>query len=177
MELQALVPAARFGCEPKEDTMTAMIRTITAAAGIATLLTLGACSTPDNRQGNSAQTTYPAASSQYAQYGIVESMQMLRQDTNSGIGAGTIVGAVIGGVLGNQVGKGDGNKVATVIGAAGGAYAGHQVEKNNRAPTADAVQLVVRLNDGSRITVSQDTSADVRVGDRVVVANGTARRY
>ena len=51
MELQALVPAARFGCEPKEDTMTAMIRTITAAAGIATLLTLGACSTPDNRQG------------------------------------------------------------------------------------------------------------------------------
>ncbi len=158
--------------------MTAMIRTISAAAGIATLLTLGACSTPDTYQGNTTQTTYPAASNQYAQYGVVESMQMVGQGTtNSGIGAGTIVGAVVGGVLGSQVGKGTGKKAATVIGAAGGAYAGHQVEKGSNTQTPDAVQLVVRLNDGSRVTVTQDTAVDVRVGDRVVVANGTARRY
>ena len=154
------------------------IRTIAAAAGVATLLTLGACGTTDTRQGNTTtQATYPAASNQYAQYGIVQSMQMVRQEPNNGIGAGTIVGAVVGGVLGNQVGKGDGNKAATVLGAAGGAYAGHQIEKNNRAQAADAVQLVVRLNDGSRVTVTQDAATDVRVGDRVVVANGTAQRY
>lgn len=153
------------------------IRTITAAAGIATLLTLTACGTVDSRPGNTTQSTYPNANNPYAQYGVVESMQMVRQESNSGIGAGTIVGAVVGGVLGNQVGKGSGNTAATVLGAAGGAYAGRQVEKNSRSQAADSVQLVVRLNDGSRITVTQDAAGDVRVGDRVVVANGAARRY
>ena len=158
--------------------MITTIRTITAAAGFATLLTLGACSTPNSSQ-QTTQSTYPAANSQYAQYGVVQSMQMVRQGSNSGggIGAGTIVGAVIGGVLGNQVGKGSGNTAATVIGAAGGAYAGHQVEKNSRTQTADAVQMVVRLNDGSHVTVTQDTAADIRVGDRVEIVNGAARRY
>jgi len=158
------------------------IRTITAAAGIATLLTLTACGTVDSRPSNTAQTNYPTANNPYAQYGVVESMQMVRQESSSGIGgsgigAGTIVGAVVGGVLGNQVGKGSGNTAATVLGAAGGAYAGHQVEKNSRSPGADSVQLAVRLNNGSRVTVTQDTAGDVRVGDRVVVSNGTARRY
>ncbi len=153
------------------------IRSITAAVGIATLLTLGACAAPGTSQGNTSQASYPAASNQNAQYGVVQSMQMVRQEANSGIGAGTVVGAVLGGVLGNQVGKGDGNTAATVIGAAGGAYAGHQVEKNNRTQAADAVQLVVRLNDGSRVTVTQDSADGIRIGDRVVVANGTARRY
>lgn len=153
------------------------IRTITAAAGIATLLTLGACGTADMRQGNTNQASYPAATNQYVQYGVVQSMQMVRHDTTSGIGAGTIVGAVVGGVLGNQVGKGDGNTAATVLGAAGGAYAGHQIEKNNQTQTPNAVQMVVRLNDGSRVTVTQDSAADIRVGDRVVVSEGTARRY
>jgi outer membrane lipoprotein SlyB len=175
MAEQALVPAARRGRAP-EITMNA-IRTITAAAGIATLLTLGACAAPGTGQGSTSQASYPAASNPYAQYGVVQSMQMVRQETNSGIGAGTVVGAVIGGVLGNQVGKGDGNTAATVLGAAGGAYAGHQVEKNNRAQAADAVQLTVRLNDGSRVTVTQDTAEGIRIGDRVVVSNGTARRY
>lgn len=154
-----------------------VIRTIAATAGFATLLGLSACGSMDNPQNNTTQTTYPSANNTYAQYGVVESMQMVRQAGSSGIGAGTIVGAVVGGVLGNQVGKGSGNTAATVIGAAGGAYAGHQIEKNTGTPATDSVQLVVRLNDGSRVTVTQDTAVDVRVGDRVVVANGTARRY
>lgn len=154
-----------------------VIRTIAAAAGIATLLTLGACDTTPNRQNNTTQSSYPAAGNQYAQYGVVESMQMVRSEGTSGVGVGTIVGAVVGGVLGNQVGKGSGNTAATVLGAAGGAYAGHQVEKNNRSQSADAVQMVVRLSDGSRVTVTQGATADIRVGDRVIVSNGTARLY
>ncbi|MEO7940067.1 MAG: glycine zipper 2TM domain-containing protein [Betaproteobacteria bacterium] len=153
------------------------IRTITAAAGIATLLTLSACGTTDMRQSNTSQASYPTTTNQQVQYGVVQSMEMVRPEANTGIGAGTIVGAVVGGVLGNQVGKGGGNTAATVLGAAGGAYAGHQIEKNNRGQTADAVQLTVRLNDGSRVTLTQAAGEDIRVGDRVVVADGTARRY
>jgi hypothetical protein len=33
---------------------------------------------------------------------------------------GTVGGAVVGGILGNQVGKGDGNTIATIAGAVGG---------------------------------------------------------
>lgn len=154
-----------------------VIRTIAASAGIATLLTLGACDTMNPQQSTATQSTYPAANSQNAQYGVVESMQMVQQGGTSGVGVGTIVGAVVGGVLGNQVGKGTGNTAATVLGAAGGAYAGHQVEKNTKGQSAEAVQLVVRLNDGTRVTVTQDSAGDVRVGDRVVVANGAVRRY
>lgn len=155
------------------------IRKITAAAAIATLLTLTACGTVDNRPNSTSQSTYPSSNSQYAQYGIVESMQMVQQSNGiggSGIGAGAIIGAVVGGVLGNQVGKGGGNTAATVLGAAGGAYAGNQVEKS-RSNSGNAVQMVIRLGDGSRVTVTQESSADIRVGDRVMVNNGIARLY
>lgn len=156
-------------------------RTLTAAASIAAVLSLAACGTT-NMQGNqptsTTQSSYPTTSNNTsARYGVVQSINLVRQEPNNSIGAGAIVGAVVGGVLGNQVGKGDGNKAATVLGAAGGAYAGHQVEKGQRQPQADAVQLVVRLTDGNNVTVTQESAADIRVGDRVVVANGAARRY
>ncbi len=157
------------------------LRTFTAAAGIAAMLSLAACGTTNiqgNQPASTTQAGHPVASSNTsARYGVVQSINLVRQEPNTSIGAGTIVGAVVGGVLGNQVGKGDGNKAATVLGAAGGAYAGHQIEKSNRQPQADAVQLMVRLYDGNNITVRQESAADIRVGDRVVVANGTARRY
>ncbi len=158
------------------------LRTFTTAASIAAVLSLAACGTTNtqsNQPVGATQSSYPTTSSgnMSTRYGVVQSINLVRQEPNNSIGAGAIVGAVVGGVLGNQVGKGDGNKAATVLGAAGGAYAGHQVEKGNRQPQADAVQLVVRLNDGNNLTVTQESAADIRVGDRVVVANGTARRY
>lgn len=157
------------------------LRTFTAAASVAAVLSLAACGTTSNQGTQPASTIpsgYPATSSNAAaRYGVVQSINIVRQEPSNSIGAGTIVGAVVGGVLGNQVGKGDGNKAATVLGAAGGAYAGHQIEKGNRQPQADMVQLVVRLNDGNNISVSQESASDIRIGDRVVVTNGTARRY
>lgn len=156
-------------------------RTITAAASVAAILSLAACGTTSpagNPPTSTSQSGYPVSSNNTSvRYGVVQSINLVRQEPSSNIGAGAIVGAVVGGVLGNQVGKGDGNKAATVLGAAGGAYAGHQIEKGNRQPQADAVQMVVRLFDGNNITVRQDSADDIRVGDRVVVANGTARRY
>ena len=111
----------------------ANFRTLTSATGLLVALTLAGCgsmNTPYNT-GASGPTYYPPATTSgapYAQYGVVQSIELVRQD-NSGIGAGTIVGAVIGGIVGNQVGGGRGNTAATVIGAAGGAYAGHEIEK------------------------------------------------
>jgi outer membrane lipoprotein SlyB len=109
---------------------------------------------------------------------VVQSIDLVPQESRSGIGAGAIVGAVVGGVLGNQVGKGDGRTAATVLGAAGGAYAGNETQKRSQQPQQpDAVRLQVRLNDGANVTVMQEATGDIRVGERVVVQNGLARRY
>lgn len=150
--------------------------------GLAVVLTLGACAnmnTPTNAYNSG--TTYPQSNNSnynYPSYGVVQSIDLVRLDSSapSPLGVGTIAGAIIGGIVGNQVGQGDGNTAATVIGAAGGAYAGHQLEKRNQAQS-DAYRLTIRMNDGSYQTVTQTANADIRVGDRVQIDNGVARRY
>ncbi len=159
------------------------IYSLKSALGLAAVLALGACGSMNNPGNTSSSgTAYPPStnSASYTQVGVVQSIELVRQQNTgiggSGIGAGAIVGAVVGGIVGNQVGKGSGNTAATVIGAAGGAYAGHEIEKRNQQQS-DAYKLTIRMNDGSYQTVMQTPSADIRVGDRVQVANGAARRY
>lgn len=145
-------------------------------AGLFAVLALGACADMNTA---STANTYPQSTNVYSQYGVVQSIELVRQDVaNSNIGAGTIAGAVVGGILGHQVGSGSGNTAATVLGAAGGAYVGNRLEKNNQATqSGDAYKMVVRMNNGTYQTVTQTTNADIRVGDRVQIDNGVARRY
>jgi len=160
------------------------------ALGLAAVLALGACetmNTPANT--SSAGTAYPPQSVNtggvYSGYGVVQSIEHVQQANagstgigGSGIGIGTIAGAVLGGVLGNQVGSGRGNTAATVVGAAGGAYVGHEYDKRQQQPaTADLYRVSVRMENGSYQTLTQTTVADLRVGDRVQIDNGVARRY
>ena len=150
-----------------------------AVAGVSALVFLGACADM-NPAASPTGNAYPQTSQAYTQYGVVQSIDLVQQDTADGnkIGIGTIAGAVIGGVLGHQVGGGDGNTAATVLGAAGGAYAGHQIEKNNQNPqSVNAYKFTIRLNDGAYQTITQTVNADIRVGDRVQIDNGVLRRY
>lgn len=148
--------------------------------GMAAVLTLGACADinrPINTSGTGTAYPQPGA---YAGYGVVQAIELVKQDAagiaGSGIGAGTIAGAVVGGIVGSQVGSGQGKTAATVIGAAGGAYAGHELEKRSQQQT-NAYKFTIRMNDGSYQTVTQTTSGDIRVGDRVKIENGVAQRY
>lgn len=151
--------------------------------GIVAALTLSACATTGNRpyasDTRNDNTRYDHQSNQqdrnYGRYGVVQSMELVRQDSGGGVGLGAIAGAVVGGVVGNQVGSGSGNTAATVLGAAGGAYLGHEIQ--NRQQQADAYRIVVRMEDGSRQTLTQDAQTDLRVGDRVYVVDGLAQRY
>lgn len=148
--------------------------------GLMGVLSLGACATMNN-PADAPSSGIATQGSTYSGYGVVQSVELVKGQDNSGIagtgiGLGTIAGAVVGGVVGNQVGSGRGNTAATVIGAAGGAYVGHQLE-NRQQETADAYRITVRMEDGSYQTVMQGTSADFRVGDRVRVGNGGIQRY
>lgn len=153
-----------------------------AVLGVLATLMLGACAdTPGST--SSSGTSYPQSSypaNVYAGYGVVQSIELVQQASTgiggSGIGAGTIIGGVVGGVVGSQVGSGEGKTAATVIGAAGGAYAGHELEKRSQQQ-ANAYRITVRMNDGSYQTLMQNTSANLRVGDRVKIENGVAQRY
>ncbi|MBA3056725.1 MAG: glycine zipper 2TM domain-containing protein [Gammaproteobacteria bacterium] len=139
------------------------------------LLALAGCETmaPAN---TSVGTAYPQSSyGAYTGYGVVQSIELVQQGS-SGVGAGAVVGGIVGGILGNQVGGGRGNTAATVLGAAGGAYAGHELEKRNQ-PQANAYKFNIRMQDGSYQSVMQPTIDDIRVGDRVRIDNGVARRY
>ncbi len=151
---------------------------------LAAALTLGACANTNAPATGGNASTYPQPSypsSTYATYGVVQSIDLVQQPQSTGIGGtgigvGAIAGAVVGGIIGNQVGGGVGNTAATVLGAAGGAYAGNELEKRNQQQV-NAYKFTIRMNDGSYQTLTQNTNADVRVGDRVVVDNGVARRY
>ena len=164
-----------------------------AVLGVVGVLTLGGCETMNDpyntsRSGPAYQgTPYQGtvnSENAYSEYGVVQSIDLVQQGNTgntgiggSGIGIGTIAGAVVGGVLGNQVGGGTGRTVATVAGAAGGAYVGHELENRQQPRTADQYRVVVRMSNGSYQTLMQSTVADIRVGDRVQIDNGIARRY
>lgn len=144
-------------------------------SALAAILALGACA---DMNTNRAPSTYPQptqSNNVYSGYGVVQAIDLVGQ-SNSGVPAGAILGAVLGGVLGNQVGAGNGKTAATVIGAAGGAYAGNEIAKRNQQQS-EAYKFTIRMADGSYQTLTQDSHADIRVGDRVRIENGVARRY
>jgi outer membrane lipoprotein SlyB len=166
--------------------MTTMNKFGTALAVIG-VLTLGGCGTMNPFDNSNQGTTNPEvvnSGSAYPGYGVVQSIDLVQQGNpgnpgigGTGIGIGTIAGAVIGGVVGNQVGSGTGRTVATVAGAAGGAYVGHEIEsRSQQSRTADVYRFTVRMDSGSYQTLTQNTTAGFRVGDRVRIDNGIVQR-
>ncbi len=143
---------------------------------LSAILALGACADMNTNQGAMGNPPVANSGAVYSGYGVVQAIDLVAQNNNSGIPAGAILGAVVGGVLGNQVGGGDGKTAATVLGAAGGAYAGNEIEKRNQQQT-QAYRFNIRMSDGSYQTLTQTSHADIRVGDRVRIDNGVARRY
>jgi outer membrane lipoprotein SlyB len=147
----------------------AMALTLVAAAALA-----GGCASTPSPVG-STQYNQPVSSSM--QYGVVDSIQTVQAAAGQSSGLGAVAGGVVGGVLGNQVGGGSGRTAATAAGIVGGALAGNEIEKSRSANTRSAYQIGIRLQGGGYQTVTQDTTADLRVGDRVRIENGRAYRY
>jgi len=109
---------------------------------------------------------------QRVEYGVVEAIDLTREGaTTSGLGA--VLGGVAGGVIGHQFGSGRGNTAATIAGAVGGAMVGNEVEK---ARPQDRYRIVVRLDSGATLAVSEVDEGQLRVGDRVRVVNNRVYR-
>lgn len=101
--------------------------------------------------------------------GVIERVDAIEQK-GEGSGIGAVGGAILGGVLGHQVGEGSGKKLARIGGAVLGGFAGNEVEKRTRSATH--YQVTVRMEDGTRRVIDQQTTPVWRQGDPVRIRNG-----
>lgn len=102
---------------------------------------------------------------QTLRHGVVSAIDDVELDGSHPLGIGAVVGAAAGGVIGHQVGRGSGRDVATVLGAIGGGLAGGAAQ--NRVDRTPGQRIVVRLESGTSISITQLGNAQLRVGDRV----------
>jgi outer membrane lipoprotein SlyB len=108
-------------------------------------------------------------------YGVIVSMRAVEiQGPQSGVG--TVGGAVAGGVAGSYIGHGDPR--AGVLGVIGGAIiggiAGNAIERS--ATTGQAVEFIIRQDDGQTISVVQTNEDNFHPGERVVLTRGARTR-
>ncbi|WP_079432899.1 glycine zipper 2TM domain-containing protein [Zoogloea sp. LCSB751] len=101
--------------------------------------------------------------------GVIENVEAIQQK-GEGSGLGAVGGAILGGVLGNQVGEGSGKKLARIGGAVLGGFAGNEVER--RARTISHYQVTVRMDDGTRRVITEQSAPSWHVGDAVRVRDG-----
>ena len=84
---------------------------------------------------------------------------------------GTVGGGALGGIAGSTVGGGSGRAVASAIGAVAGAVIGSKVEE--KASQVDALELVIKKDDGNEIVVVQKADASLKPGARVRIVGGS----
>lgn len=126
-------------------------------------------------QPPAAQQGYYANPADAATFGTIDAIKVVTvQSGNSG--AGAVAGGVIGALLGNQVGSGGGRTAATVAGAVGGAVVGNNVESGRNQAARQQYQISVRMDNGDYRIVNQDSADNLRVGNRVRLADGRLYR-
>jgi outer membrane lipoprotein SlyB len=138
---------------------------IAAVAAVFALALSAGCSTLAPEQYHYGE----AREMQSVAYGTVESVRPVKLDEDHAP-VGTVAGALLGGVLGNEIGHGLGRAAATLAGAVAGGVGGNAVEHRLTAQKGD--ELVVRLDDGRTVAVTQGESADFERGQRVRVVSG-----
>jgi outer membrane lipoprotein SlyB len=117
----------------------------------------------------------PIYNQQQSEYGRVQSIDLVRAESQT-TGGGALVGGLVGAVVGRQIGSGSGRTAGTMVGAVGGALIGNQIEKNQRG-AQDFYRVVVRTEYGQVRSFDYQQLADLRVGDRVRIEGNQVYRY
>jgi outer membrane lipoprotein SlyB len=99
--------------------------------------------------------------------GKIEQITETEINENNHPGLGAIIGGVAGAGIGSLIGGGTGKDVAILVGAVGGAVGGNYLQnKHDRQP---GQQIVVRLNSGVLVVVTQPTNSNLYVGQPVYI--------
>ena len=152
--------------------MQALKATATAAVVLAVSLGLGACA-PSMSGGTYSR--YEAREAQEVRMGYVESVRNVTiEGTRSGVG--TVSGAALGGLAGSNVGGGRGRIAGAIGGAVLGGVAGTAIEEG--VTRQAGLEIMVRLDNGRMVSVTQAADESFYPGDRVRLMtgyDGTAR--
>lgn len=131
---------------------------------------LAGCANTDIYSG-SVYTGEQAKEARSISYGTIVSTRPVKiQADNEGI-IGTAGGGVIGGIVGSTVGGGTGQAIATAIGAVAGSVIGSKVEE--KASQVDALEMLIRKDDGQEIVVVQKKESTLVPGARVRIIGGS----
>jgi outer membrane lipoprotein SlyB len=84
-----------------------------------------------------------------------------------------VLGGVAGGILGHQIGSGSGQTAATIAGTLGGALVGRELE---RSTGSERYRIIVRLDHGGTLAVSEVGEGQLRAGDRVRIVGSRVYR-
>ena len=108
--------------------------------------------------------------------GRIARIDPVQIESEQHMGLGMVLGGIAGGVLGHQFGGGTGQTVATVAGTLGGALAGQAAQNKYERPRPGQ-HIVVTLNNGVAVGITQPADPDLRVGDNVRIdGSGSAAR-
>lgn len=127
------------------------VRPLAAVLGAALL---SACASAPMTRSTIAHETRPAAPAGVCRdCGRVESITRV-QDARAATGGGAVLGGVVGAIAGRALADNSSEgrqNTATVVGAVAGAAAGHAIEQRAHAESFD---VVVRMDDGRRLTIN-----------------------
>ncbi|AAU37933.1 MULTISPECIES: glycine zipper 2TM domain-containing protein [Basfia] len=146
------------------------MKKMTLALAVLVSLGLTGCANTDVYSGD----VYTGAQSKEARsisYGTIVSARPVKiQANNQGV-IGTVGGGVLGGITGSTIGGGSGRAVASAVGAIAGAVAGSKIEE--KVSQVDALELVIKKDDGKEIVVVQKADASLKAGARVRIVGGS----
>ncbi len=108
------------------------------------------------------------SSPQEIRQGRIEQITSVQLEHPHELGVGAILGGAGGAALGSLIGAGTGRDVAIAIGAIAGAVGG-QYAQNKYESKKPGQQIVVRLNSGVLVEVTQAPDYSLRVGQRVYI--------
>lgn len=138
-----------------ETTMLSRFLSLACAMMLALFVT--ACATPGSGTGELE-----------IRQGKIEQITAVELQNNRLPGVGAVVGGLAGLGIGSLIGGGSGRDVAMVIGTIGGAVAGNQVQRRYEKPEAGQ-QIIVRLNNGVLVSITQPANPALREGQSVFV--------
>ena len=101
--------------------------------------------------------------------GKIEQISLTQMQTNHDSGVGAVLGGLGGLALGSLIGGGTGRDVAMVAGALAGAAGGNYAEKKKYDQPVEAQQIIVRVNSGVLVSVTQPINPSLTKGSKVYI--------
>jgi outer membrane lipoprotein SlyB len=139
-----------------------MKRIIASALALIVTATLSACA--GNGMGMGGGNPPP----EEIRAGHIEQITNVQVQHPHELGIGAILGGAGGAAIGSLIGAGTGRDVAIAVGALAGAVGGQYAQNRYEKPQP-AQQIVVRLNSGVLVVVTQPPNYNLYKGERVYV--------